>query len=204
MPAEPPSEAIIGLYDRRATQWAEDRGRDPRLERGWLDRFAQSLKPGSAILDIGCGTGEPVARYLIEKGLDVTGVDSSPNLIAMAREALPEADWRVADMRSLALGRRFDGLIAWHSFFHLRPDAQHAMFARFAAHAAPGAMLMFTSGPAHGDKIGSWRGEPLYHGSLDPSEYRELLDANGFDLLEHRPGDPDCGGAYVWLARRRA
>jgi hypothetical protein len=93
-------------------------------------------------------------------------------------------------------------LIAWHSLFHLAADAQRAMFARFAAHAAPGAILMFTSGWDEGVRIGEWQGEPLYHASLGPEEYRRLLDENGFQLLEHKLRDPECGKATVWIARR--
>jgi len=63
------------------------------------------------------------------------------------------------------------------------------------------AALMFTSGPAVGEAIGQWQGEPLYHASLDPAEYRTLLDAHGFRVLHHHPEDPDCGGHTVWLAR---
>ena len=106
-------------------------------------------------------------------------------------------------MRQLELGRRFDGLLAWDSFFHLHTDCQEPMFPRFARHAASGAPLMFTSGPAHGEAIGSYCGEPLYHASLAPSEYEALLSANEFDVLAHVAEDPGCGGHTVWLARRR-
>jgi hypothetical protein len=105
-------------------------------------------------------------------------------------------------MRSLALGRTFDALLAWHSFFHLTPDEQRAMFPVFAAHAANGAMLMFTSGPAEGVAMGTFEGEPLYHASLDPEEYRRLLRENGFAVVDHVADDPDCGGATIWLARK--
>ena len=60
---------------------------------------------------------------------------------------------------------------------------------------------MFTSGPAHGEAIGSYRGEPLYHASLDAAEYRALFSANGFDVVAHVVEDPDCGGHTVWLAQ---
>ena len=50
-------------------------------------------------------------------------------------------------MRSLALGRTFDGIVAWDSFFHLTWDDQRRIFPVFRAHAATGAALMFTSGP---------------------------------------------------------
>jgi hypothetical protein len=39
-------------------------------------------------------------------------------MIALARERLPEQEWIVADMRRLALDRRFEGILAWHSYFH--------------------------------------------------------------------------------------
>jgi hypothetical protein len=108
----------------------------------------------------------------------------------------------VADMRTLSLGRTFDGLIAWDSFFHLTPDDQRRMFAVFQNHAAPQAALMFTSGPAHGEAIGTFEGEPLYHASLAPQEYHALLDAHGFRVVRHVAEDPACNGHTVWLACR--
>jgi hypothetical protein len=77
------------------------------------------------------------------------------------------------------------------------------MFPIFAAHAASGAALMFTSGPAHGEAIGTFEGEPLYHASLAPDEYVALLSANGFDVIEHVVEDQACGGHTVWLAKAR-
>jgi len=74
---------------------------------------------------------------------------------------------------------------------------------RHPDHARTGAPLLFTSGPAFGEAIGTLEGEPLYHASLGPQEYRLLLDRNGFDVVAHVAEDPDCGGRTVWLARRR-
>ncbi len=110
-------------------------------------------------------------------------------------------EWLVADMRRLALIRRFDGVLAWDSFFHLNFDDQRRMFPVFRAHAKSGAPLMFTGGPRHGEAIGQLRGDPLYHASLSPAEYRALFAANGFTLIAERMEDPDCGGHSVWLAQ---
>lgn len=195
------SERIVGLYEENADAWDRMRGRE-LIEKPWLDRFIGRLPHGATILDIGCGSGEPIARYLIASGFGVTGFDSSPSLIAMCRERFPDQEWIVGDMRELALRRRFDGLVAWHSSFHLSPADQRILFPRFAAHAEPGAILMFTSGPRRGEEIGEWRGEPLYHGSLGLEEYRALLAENGFTILEHGC-DPDCGAATMWLAQMR-
>lgn len=60
---------------------------------------------------------------------------------------------------------------------------------------------MFTSGPAHGEAIGSYQGEPLYHASLDAAEYHSLLRANGFAVVAHVVEDPDCDKHTIWLAQ---
>jgi hypothetical protein len=106
----------------------------------------------------------------------------------------------VADMRNLALDRRFDGLLAWDSFFHLSASDQRGMFARFARHAQHGAPLMFTSGTTEGEALGSYCGEPLYHASLDTSEYEHLLSTYGFSVERYVPKDSDCWEHTVWLA----
>ncbi len=153
------------------------------------------------MLDLGCGSGDPVARYLLDRGLGVVGVDTAPDLLALAGQRCPEGEWRLYDMRTLDLQRRFAGILAWNSFFHLGFDDQRNMFPIFRAHAARAAPLMFTSGPAHGEAIGSYGGAPLYHASLDPSEYRRLLMANGFEERAHVAQDPACYGLTVWLAQ---
>lgn len=190
---------IIAFYQRHAAAWAEDRG-DRLFEGAWLDRLCALMPAEAAVLDLGCGAGKPIARYLIEQGCRITGVDSAPGMIALCQARFPSQDWCVADMRHIDLKRRFAGILAWDSFFHLCHEDQRRMFPLFRAHAAPGAALMFTSGPSHGEAIGSLFGEPLYHASLAACEYRALLADNGFTVVSHHVEDPDCEKHTVWLA----
>ncbi|WP_106746296.1 class I SAM-dependent methyltransferase [Yoonia maritima] len=194
------AKQVIPLYRRHAAAWVRNHGTS-LIEKNWLDRFTAPLTVRAQLLDIGCGAGDPIARYLLDRGFAVTGVDASPELIDVAQENMPAAHWVVADMRALQLSQRFDGMLAWDSIFHLTPGDQRLMFPVFAAHANVGAQLMFTSGPAHGDAIGEFEGEPLYHSSLDPSEYRLLLDQNRFEVVDHIVEDLDCGFRTVWLAQ---
>jgi SAM-dependent methyltransferase len=192
--------SIIDLYQRHAVAWSRDRG-DHLLEKAWLDRFLALLPRDPSVLDLGCGSGVPIARYLIERHCRVTGVDAASAIITLCEERFPENEWLVADMRTLALGRTFNGIIAWDSFFHLSQADQRRMFAIFKRHAASGAALMFTSGPSAGEVVGSYRGEPLYHASLDSAEYRALLHDGGFEVVTHVVEDPDCGLRTIWLAQ---
>lgn len=138
----------------------------------------------------------------MSRGFEITGVDSSETMIALCRKNFPNRQWVLADMRTLSLGRSFQGIIAWDSFFHLSKDDQRGMIRVFRDHMAARGPLMFTSGTSDGEAIGSFRGEPLYHASLSPEEYRSLLSKNGFAVRAHVAEDPDCGGHTVWLAQR--
>lgn len=191
---------IVDLYERHARDFDRDRSRALQ-EKAWLDRFIDLLGSERTVLDVGCGMGEPLARYLIEQGCRAIGIDSSASMIAMCRQRFPGAEWLVSDMRALDLGRQFDGILAWDSFFHLCADDQRAMFPRFAAHARHGAPLMFTAGYESGEEVGCYAGEPLYHASLDPAEYKRLLSSNGFSVHAYKELDRACGEHTIWLAR---
>ncbi|WP_375282093.1 class I SAM-dependent DNA methyltransferase [Pseudooctadecabacter sp.] len=194
---------ILATYDRVARDFQAQRNRS-LFEKPMLDRLlgvAPRNQSPRRLLDLGCGTGAPLATYLAERGMDITGVDGAATMVDIFAETLPCATALHADMRTLDLGQTYDAILAWDSFFHLSPDAQRAMFAVFRAHAAPKAALMFTSGPAAGESWGHAAGAPVYHASLDPAEYRDLLAAHDFKVIDYRPEDPECDRHTIWLAR---
>jgi trans-aconitate methyltransferase len=192
---------IVVHYERHAVSWDADRRAAAWTDKPCIERFLGFLAEGTSVLDLGCGGGEPVAFHMASRGFHITGVDSSPTLISLCRERMPDQEWIVADMRSLALGRRFGGILAWDSFFHLKHGDQRMMFRIFAEHSAADAILMFNAGFSHGEAMGSYRGDPLYHASLDSAEYEEQLADAGFELIEHSKRDPAKGGRTFWLAR---
>jgi SAM-dependent methyltransferase len=194
------ADSVARLYERVAARFDRDRGRS-LVERAYLEAALDGRSRGAEVLDLGCGAGEPIARFFIEAGCRVTGVDAAAAMLELCRRRFPAMTWIEADMRSLDLGRRFDVIVAWDSFFHLPHDDQRAMFPVFARHALPGASLLFTSGTGHGVAIGDLYGAELFHASLAPEEYRGLLDTHGFATTIYRERDPDCGEHTVWLAR---
>ncbi|HLY32366.1 MAG TPA: class I SAM-dependent methyltransferase [Ktedonobacterales bacterium] len=197
------AEQIPQIYERHALEWDADRNRSKWIDQGWHERFIACLPERATVFDLGCGSGRPVAQYLVQHGFLVTGVDTSPTLIALCRRRMPEQEWIVADMRTIELERRFDGILGWDSFFFLTAEAQRHMFTVFATHAAPSAFLMFNTGTEHGVAIGEYRGNPLYHSSLDTAEYQTLLDQHGFQVIEHVVEDSMAGGRTIWLAQSR-
>jgi 2-polyprenyl-3-methyl-5-hydroxy-6-metoxy-1,4-benzoquinol methylase len=197
------AEDVIPTYERVGQIWAQQRRVD-LMERTWLDRMLSTAPRSTGkprVLDLGCGSGRPIGTYMSERGLRITAVDATATMTKLYAQNVPQAEVIQADMRGLTLDRQFDAILAWNSFFHLSADDQRNMFTTFAAHAAPRAALLFTSGHIAGEAIGQVADAPIYHASLDPDTYRDLLKNAGFSVLRFTPEDPDCGQHTVWLAQ---
>ena len=104
-------------YDRRAAA-----GENVHGEADFVERFAPS-----SVLDGGCGTGR-VGRELARRGVSVTGVDIDPEMLATARLKAPEIDWRIGDLATIDLARRFDAVVlAGNVMIFLAPGSESAV-----------------------------------------------------------------------------
>jgi len=196
--------AIADIYERHAGSFdARRRSAKTFMEAGWMARFLALAKPGGRILDLGCGSGYPIAAHLIEQGFSVEGVDIAEAMIALCRQNWPDQTWRVGDMRTLELSGPYAGALAWHSSFHLPGVDQAGLITRIGKALAPGAPFMFTSGDGDGVAWGDMFGDRLFHASLAPAQFETALKEAGLDVVERRFKDETCGGACIWLTRKR-
>ena len=188
------------VYERNAARFDAERPKG-LLERVWLDRFLVLVPKGGNILDLGCGAGDPIAAYMRAQGFQMTGVDASHAMLEIARSRYPDADWRLADMRQLSLDKRFDGILGWNSFFHLTQEEQRATLPKLAAHLKPGGALMLTVGPEAGEVSGHVGDDAVYHSSLSPKDYKNIMDGLGMSIVKFIKEDPDCDFQTVLLAQ---
>ncbi|NIZ61239.1 SAM-dependent methyltransferase [Sedimentitalea sp. CY04] len=189
------------VYQRNARRFASKRPKT-LVEQLWLDRFIKLVPKHGSILDLGCGAGDPIGSYFIKQGHRVVGLDASSNMIEMAREINPHGDWRHGDMRHLDLPERFHGIIGWNSFFHLTRDEQRKALPEIARHLHPEGALLLTVGPNEGEVTGCVGDDPIYHASLSPNEYGDILASHGIRIRQFVPEDPDCYGMTILLAQK--
>ena len=191
----------LDIYQSNAKKFDSDRNKE-LIEKTWLRWFQSLLPSGGSILDIGCGSGEPIAQYFIQQGFELTGIDFSSHMIALAKRRFPQHTWHLMDMRTLQLQQRFNGIIAWHSFFHLTPEEQRKSLQLFVKHLAPSGVLMVTIGSTEGEVKGHIGDDEVYHASLSCDEYTSLLKALKMKVLKLKLDDPECGGASVLIAQK--
>ncbi|HLZ07396.1 MAG TPA: class I SAM-dependent methyltransferase, partial [Chloroflexota bacterium] len=132
-----PGRDIASQYEEIAAWFDTARGRS-LIEIEYLALAVTRAPKNGSMLDLGCGGGEPIARYFIDRGFRVTGVDTSPTMIGFCKQRFPDESWLVGDMRDLKLANRFDVIVAWGSFFHLNHESQRDMLRTFRDHCEPG------------------------------------------------------------------
>jgi ubiquinone/menaquinone biosynthesis C-methylase UbiE len=72
---------ILPAYEREAARWARERNRT-LWEEPALSATIAGRAPGLSVLDLGCGSGEPIAAWYTARGDHVTGVDGAAAMIA--------------------------------------------------------------------------------------------------------------------------
>ena len=83
---------VIKQYEKIFEWFDSHRNRD-LIEKDWLDLTISHLKPSAKILDVGCGMGQPIAQYFLDKGYDLTGIDGSEKLVALAKQRLQNGNY---------------------------------------------------------------------------------------------------------------
>ena len=77
-------------------------------------------KKGESILDLGCGTGD-LAKKLFDAGVNLVGVDYSPNMILEAKSKYPSINLMVADATNLEFDHEFDGVFSNATLHWVKP-----------------------------------------------------------------------------------
>jgi 2-polyprenyl-3-methyl-5-hydroxy-6-metoxy-1,4-benzoquinol methylase len=141
-----PKEVVRQGYDALSERYDEQYGGDTKY-RAWLEELRGRVPVGSAVLDLGCGSGIPVARDLAASGYRVTGVDISEVQVSRASQLVPQAEFVQADMASVVFSRAsFAAVVSLFTLIHLPLEDQFPLLERIASWLVPDGVLVVTTG----------------------------------------------------------
>lgn len=196
-------------YNRIAAAWDQARAGLPDRERPYLEAFLDGLAAPSAILDLGCGTGRPIAEHLLARGHRVTGVDQADELLAIARARFPAATWIRSRLEDFEFAGRYAGVILWDALFHLE-RASHRRVLSGAAQCLDtgGRLLLSVGGSSHAPFTDTMLGATFFYDSHAPDTVLGVLRELGFvPVLGEFIDLPTAGrdkGRYAIVARLTA
>lgn len=200
-------------YDQIAEQWHSHIRAQAYTDRvlRYVDLAVEGLQYGARVLDLGCGTGKPVAKYLVEKGFRVTGVDQSEKMLEIAKQEVPEAEFIHSDMINVQLAPGFGAAIAWDSVFHVERKHHSGIFQKVANALEPGGRLLLSVGgsdaassddPDAESFTSEMFGHTFFYSGYEPRVTRGMLEAAGFEIEVWEIDDPSSRGHIAVIAKK--
>jgi len=114
-------------YDQMAESYMESRSSFDNTAQ--LEELAGLIPPHSRVLDLGCGTGLPVAKFFADRGHEVIGVDLSDKMIELARKNVSSAEFYVDNILNLVFDKDcFDLIVSFYCLFHFKKEKQLEVF----------------------------------------------------------------------------
>lgn len=171
-------------YNKIAHTWSAARNKFFGREPEYIDAVLSAAPVASTILDMGCGTGYPMADYIVSQGRRILGVDQSEEMLAIARQNLPHEKWVFSSMEAYVPDEGYQGALLWDSLFHL-PRTEHEPVLRKVVRGLPagGRLMLTVGGSAHPAFTDFMYGEEFYYDSNTPEETEQLLHRLGCRLV---------------------
>lgn len=169
-------------YDKIAETYQANRHIfDNRKE---LEEFASLLPKDAKVLDIGCGAGVPVAKFLVEFGFDVTGVDFSKNMLKLAKKNVPKAEFILEDATKLGFqDNSFDGLTAFYSIIHIPREIHSSLFQTFHRILKPNGMMLICVGSDEWEGIDEYHGAKMFWSHHSPERSLQMVKDASFHIV---------------------
>ena len=168
----------IAAYEKHAREFLECRDKS-EIGTRVAEHWARSLPPQAEVIEIACGGGLPVTRILINSGLKLWAIDSSPSLLSVFRERFPGIATKCDPvLDSDFFKRKYDAAIAIGLIFLLDENDQPRMLRRVSEILRPEASFLFTA-PT---EVGTWTDINTGHTcrSLGREMYESTLTSAGF------------------------
>jgi ubiquinone/menaquinone biosynthesis C-methylase UbiE len=195
------SEFVKNSYDKIAAVYHSERD----MFDNWaeLTEFASILPSGGHILDVGCGSGVPVCKYLADAGFTVTGIDFSEAMIDLARKHVSGAEFIRMDMSELDFPENsFDGIAAFYSVFHIPRNQHLSLFSNFHRMLKPEAVMLVSMGSTEWEGTEDFHGEPMWWSHYGPAKSLRLIKSAGFEIIFERNVFSNDEKHYWILARK--
>lgn len=194
-------------YDRVAEAYSHLEGDQcwPRMK--WLGKALAKLDPASAILDLGCGSGDP-ADVEIAKLHEVTGVDISRTQVELARRNVPNGRIIHADLGALDFpAGEFDAVVSFYTLEHLPREPHRQILDRIHDWLRPGGLLLFSYEAGEIDDVtGEWLGVPMFFSTFDTGTITRLVKEAGFEIVETETEtqlERDREVPYLWVLAQK-
>ena len=173
----PPFDRIGKRYDESFIE------RDAQVAEGnWL---IGQLPVSARVLDLGCGSGLPTCKQLLDAGIDVVGIDESAEMLALAGEQAPGGRYLHRDLRDVADLGEFDAVVAFFSLIMLPKNDVLPLLTQLRSQLRGPKLLQVAMVLGDFDQFPIvFMGEPIAVTAYPPDDLAHVVERAGFECLD--------------------
>lgn len=169
-------------YDKIAIRYMQVRYQ--YINYRYLEKLNSLLKPGSLILDLGCGSGKPIDRFFINRGHKVIGIDISEEQIKLAKRNVPQAEYMVKDISKLQKEEyQADAIVSFYTIVHIPRETHQELFEKINSFLPIGGLALVTMGSSEWEGIEDFYGVKMYFSHYGTEKNREIIEKSGFEII---------------------
>ena len=201
-----PKEIVRAGYSKIASRYRATRTSDSE-DIKLLHLLSERLPKGAMVLDAGCGSGYPLAQFLVGF-FQVIGTDFSGEQLRLAKESVPGAGFICADIANLPFhDYTFDAVCSYYAIIHV-PRSEHTkLLENFRRILRPGGLALLCMGAGDlPDDISDYHGTQMFWSHYDGETNLTMIKECGFDIIWSKtiedPVDPVASHLFV-LGQKR-
>jgi SAM-dependent methyltransferase len=157
--------------------------RDAQVAEG--DWLISRLTPPARVLDLGCGSGLPTARQLVDAGIEVVGVDESAVMLELSAQQAPGGHYVHRDMREIADLGEFDAAVVFFALIMLPRRDIAPLLAQLRSQLRGPKLLALAMVLGDFDELPiSFMGVPAAATAYPPDELAQLVERAGFEIID--------------------
>lgn len=175
-------------YDQMAESYMERRSLFDNTNQ--LKKLASLIPSGAKVLDLGCGTGLPVAKFFADRGYEVLGIDLSGRMIELAQKNVPNATFSIKNILQLDFNENyFDLIVSFYCLFHLKKENQKEAFNKIIRWLKIDGYSYFTLATKEYTGMDNFEGTIDFEGKLLPyshyslEEYKKIFPILGAEVI---------------------
>ena len=171
-------------YARIAEKYAKQRHIYPN--KSLLAKFTRCVPKKSRVLDLGCGAGMPIAKYLCDKGYNVTGIDLADGMVRLARKNVRKAKFMKMDMTRMVFpSNHFDAAVSFYAIIHIPRENHSKIYRKLHSILRPnGIMLLNAAGTkAWEETVNDYMGVPMFWSFYGPKRTESMISKEGFEII---------------------
>jgi len=178
------SKIVRSGYSKIALKYHKQRERYPNSN--LISKFTRLVPKDSRILDLGCGAGVPISKFLAGNGYKVTSVDFADGMLKLARKNVPKARFIKMDITNLKFKPdSFDGAVSFYAIIHIPRRKHSKIYKRLHKILRPQAiMLLNASGTDTWEEYTeNYMGVPMFWSFYNPKKTLSIIRNEGFKIL---------------------